>query len=212
MKRAFVLTLAFIALAALFLLLRSAVEAKRAYDRGRSALEARDFESAILHFRHAVEWNAPFVASSDDAFAALLRVGDERAAAGDVSTALFAYRSARVGALATRHFVVPHAASLPELERRIGLLMADQSTASPADRRDKAARHAAEFARADADLAPRATGFFAGIGFALWIASLAAIALVGFDADGRVRRRRLSWLALLSLILLAAWIGLVRLS
>lgn len=184
---------------------RAVVESRRFADWGDEAVAGEDWQSAVLHYRHAVQWHAPIGSASQRAFDALIAIGDERREAGDTEGALIAYRSARFGTMATRHVWTPRAAQLPELHQTIGALMAEQ-TGDTAD----AERFTAQL-DAWRDRAPNPVlGLLASAGFAAWLGALVVVALRGFEPDGTVRRAPLVRWSAVSVVALAFWLVCVR--
>ena len=115
-------------LVAAFLLayVRATVESRRAFALGEEAETLSDWQSAVFHDRHSVQWYAPRLGRSGAAFDRLVEIGDNRVEADDVEGALVAYRSARHGVMSIRHLATPFAERLPALHRTIGALMAEQ--------------------------------------------------------------------------------------
>ncbi len=189
---------------------RAVVESSRYARLGDAALADGDTESAVLHYRHAVQWHAPVLGAGPRAFDALVAIGDQRGAAADTVGALFAYRSARAAAMAVRHLSSPYAGQLPALHQKIGGLMAAQvAGAAPGDAA-RAARYTAEL-DAYRDRQPNTLlGLLAGLLFLAWIGAMAAIAIRGFDRDGRIIAPALVRWSTGAVICLVGWIVCVR--
>ncbi len=188
------------------LYVRAGTGSRREFSLGAAAESADDWESAVLHYRHSVQWHAPGLGKSDGAFAALVRVGDERADAGDVSGALVSYRSARLSVMAVRHLGTPFAADLPDLHTKIATLMAEQSGGGNVD----AERYAAEL-NAYEDRRPNPLlSLAASAGFFGWLAALGMLAWRGFSSEGAVKSKPfLTWLGV-SVVCLCIWLASVR--
>jgi hypothetical protein len=186
---------------------RSVFESRRCFLQGQSAAAVGDWNSAILDFRHGVEWYAPIGSKSEQALLRLVEIGDARRTAGDEKTALFAYRSARVGALAVGHLLMPYGDTIKELNERIAHLMSEQSTSLRA--REK--QYAATLNNHSQRIRSPALGFAAGLFFLFWLGSLGLIATRGFKPTGQ-RTKGLGWYGLLSVFLLTACLCLVRIS
>lgn len=188
------------------LVLRASVDAARSVRLAEEAAELGDFESTVLHLRHAAQWYVPFVGTRRTQLERIIELGDT---ATTPEAQLFAWRSARGAILSVRHFRVPNADLLPELHQRIGQAMAIQAQqTSPATARS-AAEYAAELdAWRERQPAPL-PAFLASLAFVGWISALALAAWRGISSEGRLRRELAGWLVL-SALLLVSWVTLVR--
>lgn len=83
-----------------------------------------DADAALVHYRRAARWYAPFSPYHVQALAALGRMGAEAEQQGEVDRALAAYRAVRSSVLAARSFYVPEPARLDAANKRIAALMA----------------------------------------------------------------------------------------
>lgn len=199
-------------LTVVLLWVRAAVESHRDFDAGEAAQAAGDLPSAILHYRHAVQWHAPLGSTCEASLDALTAIGDAAAAQGDVELALFAWRSARAGVMATRHLWTPHVGHLTGLHERIGLAMARQIAGDAAPDPAEAARFTAQLDdwRARSPNPWLAAG--ASLGFIGWILALIMLARRGFDADGALVRAGLVRWGSAAAALFVAWVVMVRLA
>lgn len=197
--------LAVIALTLVVAWVRAGVESHRYAGWGDASVASGDWESAVLHYRHALQWHAPLIGESRPAFDALVDLGDALEAEGNGDAALIAYRSARWGVMSIRHVRTPFAAELPALHAKIGALMAAQT----GDATD-AARFTAEL---DAYPSRRPNPWLsagASLGFMAWIAALVFLAARGFDAEGNVRRAFAVRAAAGAIVAFLFWIACVR--
>lgn len=192
--------------AALLAYVRAGIESRSAFSLGEAAQANGDWESAVLHHRHAAQWHAPFIGRSAEAVDALIAIGDERVDASDTSGALVAYRSARFAIMATRHLTTPNAEALDELHPRISALMAEQVNGGEAD-----ATRFEDQLEAYEDRRPSpALALGASVGFLAWLLALGMVAWRGFEPEGRVRPRPfIGWL-FAALVFLATWLVCVR--
>ena len=106
---------------------RIAVQSRSHVAMGDEAREAGDIESAVLHYRHGLESHVPLGGASAVALDRLITTGDEMSRVGNREVALFALHSARQGILAVRHVVYPFEDGLPEINRRITDLAAEDA-------------------------------------------------------------------------------------
>lgn len=189
---------------------RSVVESRRYHAWGVAAVEADDWESAVLHFRHALQWHAPVGGRGAQSFDALVAVGDRRRERGDIEGALVAYRSARFGVMAVRHLWTPLADRLPALHEAIGTLMAAQVAGAGAPDPAVAARFTAQL-DAYEDRRPNPyLGLGASIAFVAWLAALSMLAARGFTVSGGIARASFLRWGGASLVALATWLLCVR--
>ncbi len=188
---------------------RIIIESRRCYDLGQAAQAKGDVNGAILHFRHALEWYAPIGSASNAALRELMSIGDERSGAGDINSALFSYRSARIGIMATRHLWVPYRDKIPKLNQRIAHLMSVQALSDSKKGKSYASRYAKQLNAYKKRRPSPWRGFSAGLILLGWLCSLAVIVVKGFDKQGRPLIT-LRFLVPLSLLLLVAWLVLVR--
>ncbi len=191
---------------------RAVIDSHRDHDAGQAAQAAGDLPSAILHYRHAVQWHAPVGSTCDASLDALTAIGDAAAAQGDDELALFAWRSARAGIMATRHLWTPHADHLPGLHERIGLAMARQVADGAPPDASVAAGYTAQLDdwRSRSPNPWLAAG--ASLGFIAWIVALVMLARRGFDADGAVVRAGFARWGAVAAALFVVWVVMVRLA
>jgi hypothetical protein len=83
-----------------------------------------DSEAAVLHYRRAARWYAPFSPFHARALSELGRIAAGAEMEGNVELALAAHRAVRSAILSTRSFYVPERARLDAANRRIAALMA----------------------------------------------------------------------------------------
>ena len=200
--------LALLLLAVLLAAGRAAVESHRYFGHGEASRAADDWESAVYHYRHGLQWYVPLLSRSGACFDALVDIGDARLRASDLDGALVAYRSARFGVMATRHLWTPLAGRLPDLHRRIAEGMVTQIESD-----DPASRSAEYRAELDAYESRRPNpwlGLLSSLGFYGWLACLGWVATRGFDREGTVRRRPFGVGLGMSLLCLALWLVALR--
>ncbi len=186
---------------------RAVQGSRHAYHLGEEAVTAGELQHAAVQYRHAIQWYTPIGGRGHASFDRLVALGDTAAADGDVEGALFAYRSARLGVMSTRHLVTPMAGELPALHQKIGGLMSVQ-TGDPAD----AARFTAQLDAYQGRRPRPILGLLASLFFIAWLGSLFAAAWRGFTPEGRVVRGELIRWVGLSFVLLAVWLACVLLA
>jgi hypothetical protein len=167
---------------------RIATQARAELDEAKAHQEAKRTSRAVEHYRRALRWSLPFDTASDDAVESLQSIARASEAAGDPATALLAWRSL-AGSLAARRSL--YAGAHPARERakdEIARLVAQDEKAA-IDAGLSAERLASEHqSLLDRQASPAplwATLLL--LGFAVWLASLFALIVRGFDSQGSPR-------------------------
>ena len=185
---------------------RAGVESRKAFAQAEAAHAEGDWESAVLHFRHAAQWHAPIIGRSGESLDALVAIGDERSDEDDLTGALVAYRSARFAIMATRHLSTPHAEVLDQLHPRISGLMAGQVEGGE----EEQARFQDQLDAYEDRRPNPALALGASAGFLAWLLALGMVAWRGFEPAGRMRPKPfLGWLAA-AVVFLSVWLACVR--
>jgi hypothetical protein len=187
---------------------------------GHAELEAAEQARAeellaqeIEHLGRAARWRLPVASHDEIALERLLVIGEEQEALGDagIQTALMAYREVRRALLATRSWGIPHEDLFARANQRIAALMAIQERAFGTDlsgRGEQEAYHLELLERVPGPDPLRAN--LAALAFIAWIVASGGFVLRALDAHGRLRPRpALRWGAA-SLLLLIAWMVLLR--
>ena len=182
----------FAASAALFTVLavlsvRVCLEAKREIESAQRLDQAGDFREAIDHYRRALRWWFPMSPFEADAVEGLSRIARTREQAGDVPSALLAWRSLLGGISSTRSFVSRTPAEAGRAKAEISRLLS-QGKASEELRKaptEAGGQRGGELGTTP-PMAPNPIwGALLLFGFALWLASLVALIRRGFDEAGR---------------------------
>lgn len=167
--------------------IRVALEAKREIASAQDCEQREDFRGAIDHYRRALRWAFPLSPFEADAVKGLTRIAQAKEAAGDIPSALLAWRSLLGGVASTRSLVSPTPAEVERARTEIARLLVRAQTAErsgSAEMTDASIR-AAEL---DSWIAPAPLwGGLLLVGFALWLASLVALIRRGFDEAGHPR-------------------------
>lgn len=189
---------------------RAVIESHRYFSWGETAQSEQDWESAVIHYRHALQWHAPILSRSEAAFDALVVLGDQLAAEDDTEAALVAYRSARAGVMSIRHVRVPFVDRLPALHQKIGALMAAQGGNPGREARELAFTEQLDAWR---DRQPNPlVASLASLMFIGWIVALFWLAAKGFRRDGSVDGVRFARGVVGVAVCLITWLCLVRLA
>ncbi len=168
---------------------RAVWQGRGALDAGDQALEAKDSEEAIRHWRRAARWYVPLSPHVSDAYDRLEALAALAEKQGDLRTALAAWQGVRGSILATRSFYTPHEDRLEPANRRIADLMTRLDTTPPVDMTPEklAAWHYELLAR---DESPSvAWSVLAVLGFLVWIGGGVLFAMRGVTAEDRLERR-----------------------
>jgi hypothetical protein len=168
---------------------RAASEARSNLALAASYRHDGELLRAVEHYRRALRWSFLLSPYTDPAVSGLQACAAELEAAGDLSSALLAWRSLLGGLSATRVMVVPPSRSAERAKDEIARLEALEVVG--AGRPGAAAEQTAKYRRQlDDRMAPHPLwGTLLLIGFATWVVSLASLTSRGFDRDGRFRWR-----------------------
>lgn len=175
--------------------IRVVTSSKAELDVGDSRRRSGDIEAAIVHYRRAARWYAPFSPFHVHALMALENLAAYAEQRGDVELALSGYRAIRSATLSTRSFYQPEEARLNVANRHIAALMAGLP-APPMDAgKSKEQLEREHLALLNANPDPKLGWTFVLLfGFAAWIAGAFAFTLRAIDDDDRfVRREALRW-------------------
>jgi len=192
---------------------RVAWEGKAEIDAADQARAEQMLAQEIEHLGRAARWRLPIASHDEIALERLLEIGAEQEALGDdgVQLALAAYREVRRALLATRSWGIPHRDLFHEANRHIAALMAVQERAFGTDlsgRGEQEAYHLELLERVPGPDPVRAN--LAALAFLGWIVASGGFVLRALDAHGRLRPRpALRWGGA-SLLLLVAWMLLLR--
>lgn len=193
-------------------LLHAWTEARTELALADAAAAEEDLDAEIEHLGRALRWRVPWADHDAQALDRLFAIGEAAESAGDVGSALAAYREARGALLATRVIVVPHADARAELDRRIAALMTVQQRELEPDLAsdDGEARHLALLQETPGPDPWRASA--AALALLGWVLASAAVLWRGLDARGRVRPRAALLWGVGSLACMIAWMILWRLA
>jgi hypothetical protein len=190
---------------------RVAFEGRAELDRAELARAEGRVDDRIVHLGRAARWRLPVAAHEERALEELSAIGVELEAAGDVEGALTAWREIRGALLATRGVRIPHPERLRHANGEIARLMAEQERRLGTDLSGRGAQEEYHLALLQEVPGPAPwPGIGAALAFAAWIAATVGFVLRALDAHGRLRpRAALRWGGA-SLVLLAAWMVLLR--
>ena len=133
---------------------RALIESRAALSEGDNARDT-DVASAIVSYRHAVEWYAPLNPYSRAAVERLREIGDEAAESEEGSAvALQAYEGLRSGILLTRWLATPYAETVEEIEPLIAQLRAGDDAQVDAFANGTETSRQLELLRSSRDRAP----------------------------------------------------------
>lgn len=177
-----------VALSCLLLLIagRVVVSARSELAEAEQLLAAKDREAAVVHFRRAARWYAPFSPFHVRALERLGELGQAAERAGEVELALSAYRALRGAILATRSTYVPERARLEAANRRIAALMSKQP--APGMDAGKSEKQLYEEHLALLTKVPGPNVFWSCVlllGFVCWVSSAFALSIRAIDDEER---------------------------
>jgi tetratricopeptide (TPR) repeat protein len=154
-----------------------------------------DLEAAIVHYRRAARWYAPFSPYHVQALAALGRIGAEAEQKPDVELALSAYRAVRSAILSTRSFYVPERERLDAADKRIASLMAGLPPPQMDAGKSREQLEQEHLALLQHDPDPKlGWTLLLLLGFAAWVGGAFAFTLRAIDSEDRfIRREAVRW-------------------
>ena len=185
---------------------RAVWQGRGALDAGDRALEGKDSEEAIRHWRRAARWYVPLSPHVSDAYDRLEALAALAEKQGDLRTALAAWQGVRGSILATRSFYTPHEDRLEPANRKIADLMTRLDTTPPVDMTPEklAAWHYELLAR---DESPSVGwSVLAVLGFLVWIGGGVLFAMRGVTAEDRLERRPAITAGVLVMAGLVVWL------
>jgi len=171
------------------LVVRVAVDSRAALRAGEAAQQRGDRNEAIRQYLDAARLYLPGSSTVRRALDHLDRLARDAEAAGDPAGARPALEAIRASLLGTRSLYTPHAARLPDVERRLAAAYAqleDPRVDPGASLETRAAWHASRLARHPGPT----VGYvlLALFGLALWLGGAVGFIRRGLDAGLRLRR------------------------
>jgi hypothetical protein len=171
------------------LVVRVALDGRRALRAGEAAEARGERGEAIRHYLDAARFYLPGSPTVRRALDHLQRLAAVAQAAGDPAAERPPLEAIRAALLGTRSFYTPHAARLPEVERRLAEVYAqleDPRVEPGASPQMRAAWHASRLSRHPGPILKYV--ILALLGLALWLAGVVAFVRRGLDAGLRLRR------------------------
>jgi hypothetical protein len=198
------LALGLFVLAAAWVTIQAVRSGEAEMERSNAAFDAGDLYRASSHARRAATYyapGAPHVAAAYDRLRAIA-VGAE--AAGDVQSALFAWRAMRGAAVETKHLFLTHPKRLASANEAIARLEARLS--DPKDAQLEKGQRSVALKRLGRDETPRGGWILVlGLGFFLCLLGLFWLAARGFDGRGRASLSKARFGLMLCLAGAALW-------
>jgi tetratricopeptide (TPR) repeat protein len=184
-------------IAALFLVVAARVVtgAKAELEIAERHAQEGDLEAAIVHYRRAARWYAPFSPYHVQALAALGRIGADAEQKADVELALSAYRAVRSAILSTRSFYVQERERLDAADKRIASLMAGLPPPQMDAGKSREQLEQEHLALLQHDPDPKlGWTLLLLLGFAAWVGGAFAFTLRAIDSEDRfIRREAVRW-------------------
>lgn len=192
----------------------------RAGWEGRAELEladdaqvAEDTDGEIEHLGRAARWRLPLATHDETALTRLMEIGVRERARGSVGRqgALAAFREVRGALLATRAWGIPHREWFDEANTHIAELMAAQEAAYGTDiygKDDPQGEHLRHLSQVPGPGPVR--GNLTALAFVAWLGCSVGFVTRGLNARGRLRPRPALLWGGASLVLLVAWMVLLR--
>ena len=178
-------TLALLALIAA----RVFVESSRELQAADVAAAEGDVLNTLVHLRRAARWHAPLNPACQQALDRLREIAEQAEAAGDVPTALYAWRAIRGANVASESLLTPHADETALAEQHLAALMA-RVDPPQIDAGDSEGQREARYLEAlrEHGRPNRLALVAAWLGLACFVLGLAGVATRGFDHEDRTLR------------------------
>jgi len=191
---------------------RAMWEGRSALHDGDDAAARGDIHAAIAKWRRAARWYVPLAPHVGDAYDRLETAARTAERAGDIDTALSAWRGIRGSILATRSFYTPESDRLEPANRNIARLMAHVEGNTVDAGSTEAQRQAFHYALLERDESPSVFwAVVALLGFALWIGGAFGFALRVVSEEDRLVRRAAALFGAAVAIGLVIWlVGLYK--
>lgn len=189
------------------------VSSMKEYRRADEAYEEGDFEAALEHYEHAVQWYTPRSPWVRKSIESLWRMGSDAEEEGSADRALSAYRAIRGSLYAVRSFYTPHREWISRCDEKIATLSAGKiaQTEAGKDRPFEEIR-AESLGLLKKDHAPSVGwAILAEVGFFGWVGSAIGFIFRAYRDAGRLKgRTALRW-GLAIIVFYALWaLGLSR--
>lgn len=162
------------------------VESARELQAADAAAAAGDVPNTLVHLRRAARWHAPLNPSCQDALARLEGIAQRAETAGDVPTALYAWRAIRGASVAGESLFTPHPDETARAEEHIAALMA-RVDPPQIDAGDSVGEREARYLTGlrEHGRPNRLALVAAWLGLACFVLGLAGVATRGFDDEDR---------------------------
>jgi hypothetical protein len=193
---------------------RVSFEARAELEAADHAQQSGDVEREIVHLGRALRWRLPLSGHDEVAIDRLLEIGGAHAQTTEgASAALSAYREVRRGLLATRAWGVPHEDVFHLVNGRIAELMAAQERRFGTNASGDEDPYAYHLRLLEQVPGPDPLlGNLAAFSFIAWLGACAGFVFRCLDARGRLRPKRAVRWGGAVLVLLVAWVVLLRFS
>jgi hypothetical protein len=154
--------------------------------RGDRLKASGELEAAVIHYRRAARWYAPFSPFHVRALVRLGALGAEAERQKQPELALSAYRAVRASIISTRSLYLPEAARLRAADQRIASLMASQPPPPMDAGKPPEQLKREHLALLTADPDPKLTWTLVLLlGFVSWVAGAFAFTLRAIDDQDR---------------------------
>lgn len=191
--------------------IRVAWEGSAELEKAEAAAATSRVDDEVVHLGRAARWRLPLAGHDEVALARLMELGLAHEDAGERDQALVAYREARRAVLATRSFGLPDEETFHRANERIAALMAAQERDLGMDLSGEADQEHYHLALLEEVPGPNRTrSGFAALCFLAWLIATAGFVMRGLDAQGRLRTKTAVRWGGASIVLLIAWMVLMR--
>ena len=202
---------AFAACVLLLVTTRVVISARSELQQAEALLVQQDRAAAIVHYRRAARWYAPFSPYHVRALVRMTEIGQAAERTGEAKLALSAYRALRGAILATRSTYVPERARLEAANVHIARLMSQQpppGVDAGKGEQQLYNEHLALLTPITGPSVPWSCVLL--LGFVCWVGSAFALSIRAIDDDERwVRVELVRWAGMIALGLSLFVLGMV---
>ncbi len=179
----------------------------RAYQKGETYLEEKQYIRAVTFFDRSIHWYTPFNPYVRKSAERLWGIGEQAEKQGDIQLALIAFRTIRRGFYGASHFRTPGMAWIKKSERKISALLGTEERERKVSGNSATLRE--ELLRNQKSTSPLILWTIVlEIGFLGWIGSVVGFIMFGLRPENEGRNRASSnflWI-ILAVVFFILWI------
>ena len=165
--------------------LRAILDGQSYLRQGDESMEKGEPQKALRYWRRSARWYVPFASHDDLAFSRMKTLADKAKSEQNTTLELAALRGMRSSIWATRHVTTPHQEMLPEVNKKISVIMAGLENRHQSGNQSLAEKEAWHLKALNKDESPKKSWtLLAAFGFVVWLLSIYGFTQKGFDQEG----------------------------